>query len=236
MALDREVVPRSPVPNPPRLFLESGDRLTRAEFERRYQAMPHVKRAELIEGVVYVASPVRFGSHGRPHSLANVWLGVYAADTPGVEVADNTTVRLDPDNEVQPDVLLSLDPSLGGCAKRTEDDYLEGPPELVMEVAASSASIDRHTKLHVYQRNRVSEYVVWQVMDQRLDWFALREGAYEPLVPDARGILHSEVFPGLRLAVAALLAGDFAAVLAEQQQGNRSAEHVAFTRRLKSET
>lgn len=45
--------------------LESGDRLTRAEFERRYEAAPEHFKAELIEGVVYVASPVRI-FHGNP--------------------------------------------------------------------------------------------------------------------------------------------------------------------------
>ena len=44
---------------PPRILpLEHGDHLTREEFERRYEAMPHVRKAELIEGVVYMPSPV----------------------------------------------------------------------------------------------------------------------------------------------------------------------------------
>ncbi len=58
-------------------ILESGDRLTRDEFERRYQAMPQLKKAELIEGIVYVASPLRYRRHGRPHSHIMAWLGVY---------------------------------------------------------------------------------------------------------------------------------------------------------------
>src|SRR5262250_2667499 len=88
--------------------LENGDRLTRPEFERRYEAMPHLKKAELIEGVVYVPSPVRYEGHGRQHSAILTWLGVYMASTPGVGAGDNTTVRLDLDNEPQPDALLRL--------------------------------------------------------------------------------------------------------------------------------
>ena len=91
--------------------LENGDRLTRREFERRYAARPDIKKAELIEGVVHMPSPVRFASHGEPHSWVLAWLGTYCASTPGVRVADNTTVRLDSNNEPQPDALLRIEPA-----------------------------------------------------------------------------------------------------------------------------
>ncbi len=119
--------------------LESGDRLTRQEFERRYQVMPQIK-AELIEGVVYVASPVRIANQGRPHAVLVGWLLVYKAATPGVDLADNSTVRLDADNEAQPDALLRLESEVGGNSRISEDDYVEGAPELIVEIAASSAS------------------------------------------------------------------------------------------------
>src|SRR5437867_3313979 len=162
-------------------LLESGDHLSREEFERRYEALPDLKKAELIEGVVYVGSPVRIDVHGKPHGLITGWLAVYTAATPGVELADNTTVRLDVRNEPQPDALLRLDPAAGGRSRTSEDGYVEGPPELAVEVAASSASIDRHAKFRVYERNGVGEYLLWQVLDRRLDWCALREGVYVPL-------------------------------------------------------
>lgn len=38
----------------PSIPLENGDRLSRFEFEHRYQAMPELKKAELVEGVVYI--------------------------------------------------------------------------------------------------------------------------------------------------------------------------------------
>jgi len=125
--------------------LENGDRLTRYEFERRYEAMPHLKKAELIDGVVYMGSPVRFERHGKPHSYAIGWLAVYCAATPGVDLGDNATVRLDVDNEPQPDALLRLDPSVGGQSRISDDDYVEGAPELIVEIAASSASYDLHS-------------------------------------------------------------------------------------------
>ncbi|BAY19296.1 hypothetical protein NIES21_51560 [Anabaenopsis circularis NIES-21] len=141
--------------------LENGDKLTRAEFERRYHAMPNLKKAELIERVVYVASPVRAKTHGKPHSRIMTWLGTYEAATLGVETLDNTTVRLDADNEPQPDALLRIEQ--GGQSSITEDDYVEGAPELIVEIAASSASYDLHEKLKVYRRNQVQEYLVWRV-------------------------------------------------------------------------
>ena len=219
----------SPEPTPP---LELGDRLTRPEFERRYDAMPHLRKAELIEGVVHMPSPVRYRRHGRPHALLMGWLIHYEAATPGVETAENSTARLDLDNEPQPDAVLLIDPARGGQARISEDDYIENAPELVVEVASSSVSIDLTTKLHAYRRNGVRDYVVWRVFDRAVDWFVLRNGQYERLGPDAEGLLRSETFPGLWLDVPALLRGDVASVLAAVQRGLTSLEHNAFVVRL----
>jgi hypothetical protein len=212
--------------------LESGDRLTRVEFERRYEAMPNLRKAELIEGVVFMPSPLRLQRHGRPGRFLSTWMGNYEVATPGVMGADNATVRLDLDNEPQPDGLLLIDPARGGQARISADDYVELAPELVDEIAASSVSIDLHTKFHVYRRNGVREYIVWRVLDKKIDWFILREGQFERLMPDADGILKSEVFPGLWLDEAALLQGDMPRVLEIVQQGINSPEHAAFVTRL----
>lgn len=216
------------------LPLESGDRLTRCEFERRYSSRPDIKKAELIEGVVYMPSPVRARSHGEPHGRIMTWLGVYCAATPGIQLADNTTVRLDLDNEPQPDALLRLEPEAGGHSRISVDDSIEGAPELIVEVASSSAAYDLHDKLHVYRRNGVQEYLVWQVYDRRVDWFRLAEDTYVSLAQDAEGIIPSQVFPGLRLAVSALLAGDMAQVLAELQKGLETTQHATFVERLRT--
>ncbi|WP_017327683.1 Uma2 family endonuclease [Synechococcus sp. PCC 7336] len=208
--------------------LESGDKLTRTEFERRYEAMPHVKKAELVEGIVYMASPLRFRSHGNPRSRIVTWLGVYEAATPGVVSGDNATVRLDVDNELQPDALLRFE--RGGQSVISADDYVEGAPELIVEIAASSASLDLGDKLDVYCRNGVREYLVWRVYDRAFDWFRLQAGVYDRV--EGVGIIRSEQFPGLWLDPAALLAGNSGQVLAVLQQGLSSAEHRAFVERL----
>ncbi len=213
-------------PIPP---LESGDRLTRYEFERRYTAMPHLKKAELIEGIVYMASPVRSTSHGQPHGRLMTWLGVYEAATRGVAVNDNTTVRLDSDNEPQPDALLRIEN--GGSSLLSEDDYIEGAPELVVEVAASSAANDLHDKKKVYRRNGVQEYIVWQVLNEKLDWFTLENGEYVSMKADKNGVIKSLVFPGLWLDIRALLAGEMVTVLVVLQQGLNSKEHAEFVQR-----
>lgn len=133
--------------------LENGDRLTRYEFERRYNAMPHLKKAELIEGVVYMPAALRFRSHAKPHGNLIVWLGMYQIFTPGVQLGDNPTVRLDLDNAPQPDVVLLIDEQCGGQARLSQDDYVEGAPEFIAEVAASSAAIDLGDKKRAYRRN-----------------------------------------------------------------------------------
>jgi Uma2 family endonuclease len=211
------------------LPLENGDRITRAEFERRYDAMPNLKKAELIEGVVYMGSPVRV-IHGTPHAYIIGWLFTYRAATPGVALADNTTVRLDPDNEPQPDALLRIE--VGGQSTITEDNYIEGAPEFIAEIAASSAAYDLQEKLRVYRRNGVQEYLIWQVYNQRVDWFRLREGEYVALSIDEAGIIRSEVFPGLWLSVPALVAGNLTEVQSVLQMGVGTTEHQAFLEQL----
>ena len=212
--------------------LENGDRLSRNEFERRYEAMPWLNKAELIEGVVYMGSPVRSEVHAEPHAAMVTWTGVYRAATLGVKVADNGTLRLDADNEPQPDVMLRIDARAGGASWLSLSDYVEGAPELVIEVSASSASLDLGGKRTVYRRNGVREYIVWQIYDRRVDWWALREGEYQPLLPDDAGVLRSEVFPGLWLDVPALIADNLANLLATLQHGLSSDEHTAFVAQL----
>jgi len=212
--------------------LENGDKLTRHEFERRYHAMPNLKKDELIEGVVYVASPVRAKQHGKPHARIMGWLIAYEAATPGVEALDNTTVLLDTDNEPQPDALLRIE--TGGQSRINKDDYVEGAPELIVEIAASSASYDLHEKLKVYRRNQVQEYLIWRVYDYQFDWFRLQQGEYIQLQPNADNIICSQIFPGLWLDKIALLGGDLGTVLAVLQQGLASPEHENFISRLSS--
>lgn len=215
-------------PIPP---LENGDRLTRREFERRYAARPDLEKAELIEGVVRMPSPVSL-SHAEPHAAIQTLLLVYGACTPGVRGADNATVRLDLDNEPQPDALLWIEPDAGGQARVSEDGYLEGAPELIVEVAAGSASIDMHDKLRAYLRNGVREYLVWRTREERIDWFERADGEYRPLPRDDRGVIRSRVFPGLRIAADALLRGNLADALREVERGVGSPEHRAFAARL----
>lgn len=194
--------------------------------------MPHVKKAELIEGVVYIASPVRFESHAEPHGYVITWLGVYCSLTPGVRLGDNATVRLDPDNEVQPDALLRIEPAQEGNSQISDDGYVDNAPELIVETTYSSAAYDLHDKLEVYRRNGVKEYLVWQTYDNQLNWFRLREGEYKPLTSDANGVINSEVFPGLCLAVKTMLKGDLSEVLSVLQNGMETDEHRAFVERL----
>jgi Uma2 family endonuclease len=214
--------------------LESGDRLTRDEFERRYDAMPNLKKAELIQGVVYVTSPVRHRYHGRQHYHLLNWLGSYEARTPGVEGGDNCTLRLDLNNEPQPDCVFFIQPEHGGRVRIDADGYIQGAPDLVAEITASTASYDLHDKLDTYRRNGVREYLVCRVFDQRVDWFVLREGRYEPIPAAPDGSVRSSVFPGLWLDPAALLRGDLPTLLALVQQGLASPEHAAFTAQLRA--
>lgn len=211
--------------------LENGDRLTRPEFERRYHATPNVK-AELIEGVVYMASPLRHEQHGKPHSRMMTWLGVYQASTPGIDLSIEPTVRLDLDNEPQPDGVLFIEPQKGGQTRISQEGYIEGSPELIVEIAASSAAIDLGDKKRVYRRNGVLEYLVWLSYENQLYWFVLEDGEYIQLTADENNMIRSRVFPGLWLAANELLTGNMKQVLRVLQTGLESVEHQAFVEQL----
>ncbi|MBY0229315.1 MAG: Uma2 family endonuclease [Gemmataceae bacterium] len=223
-------VPRAPSVPP----LIHGERLTRDEFERRYDAMPGVKKAELIEGVVHMPSPVHWVGHGSPHASLIWFLVNYSLATPGTQVGDNATARMGTASAPQPDGSMIILPSHGGRTRISEDDYLEGGPELATGASASSAPLDLGEKFRLYQRTGVQEYLVWRVPDGEVDWFALRRRRYQRLAPQPDGTIRSVVFPGLWLAVPALVAGDLAGVLATLQAGLASPEHAAFLAQLQA--
>jgi Uma2 family endonuclease len=211
--------------------LNPGDCLTRTEFERRYATHPEIKKAELLNGVVYMPSPTRV-IHSQAHALAVLWLGSYAVATPGLRVDDNVTVRLGPEDEVQPDALLRVEQERGGKTRLTPDGYLEGSPELVVEIAASSAAYDLHVKRDVYARSGVEEYIAVQVYERQVSWFGLHDGGYATFAEGEDGILRSERFPGLWLDPTALLAGNARRVLDALQSGLATPEHSAFAAQL----
>jgi Uma2 family endonuclease len=211
--------------------LRAGDRLARDEFERRYDAMPDVKKAELIEGVVYMPSPVSTDDHGSPQVDLVCWIGIYRAFTEGVQAADNATVRLDWDNDPQPDAFLRILPEYGGRT-RSSGRFINGGPEWVGEVTASRVSYDLFDKKDAYRRNGVQEYLVWRVEDRAVDWFTLQGGDYVPRAPGADGIHRSAVFPGLWLDAPALISGNMRRVIEVIQQGVATDEHAEFVKRL----
>jgi Uma2 family endonuclease len=223
--------------------LRNGDHLTREEFHRRYEAMGEGVRAELIEGIVYLwstpemPSPVSVDHHGKPHARLVTCLGYYESKTPGVILADNSTVFLDGVGEPQPDVLVGIPVAAGGrtkLIKQGNKQYIDGAPDLVAEIAASTVSIDLNAKLVAYQRNGVGEYLVVITEDQReVRWMSLVEGRFQPIPPDpADGLLKSRLFPGLWLDPAALLAGDLPKLFAAIDRGCVTPEHADFAARL----
>ena len=212
-------------------LLENGDHLSASEFLRRYETSPEVKKAELINGIVYMASPIRADVHGEPDSMLQGWLWHYAVATPGVKSATNTTVRLGPDDVPQPDGLLRITPECGGKSRLDPKGYLQGAPELIVEIAASTASLDAREKLASYRRAGVREYLLWRTTDKEIDWWILEEDEYRPL-PASAGSLRSQAFPGLWLDTAALLAGNGKALMDKLNEGLQSPEHTAFLAEL----
>jgi hypothetical protein len=209
--------------------LAAGDKLTRDEFLRRWQANPEIKNAELIGGLVYIASPVSV-EHGDMDGDVGAWLAVYKAGTQGTASGHNTTSFL-LDDTPQPDLNLRILPEYGG-GSWVEDRFLHGVPELLAEICRSSASYDLHVKLDLYQAARVPEYLAILLYEQEIRWHVLVNGKYQLLSADADGLWRSRAFPGLWLDGKALLARDLQQVLARLQDGLQSPEHQQFVANL----
>jgi Uma2 family endonuclease len=220
---------RTPVVDAPRTLVE-GQRLDQPTFHALYEAMPPGARAELIDGIVYMPSPV-----GLAHTFAQVpvimWLGQYPEDTSGVQVLDNASAILGWKSEPQPDCLLRILPECGG-RRSDERGYVVGAPELVVEVAKATRYVDLGPKLGEYERVGVLEYIVRAVDPDEILWFTQEQGVLIQRAVGEDGLYHSTVFPGLWLDPQALIRGDTRRQRAVVDLGCATPEHAAFVARL----
>jgi Uma2 family endonuclease len=211
--------------------LVNGDRMSQPEFHRRYQAYPGDVKCELVGGIVYMASPLGL-DHSDYDDEIGFALGLYRRSTPGVQVLHNATTILGEESEPQPDLGLRIRPAFGGRSGTSTDNYVQGAPELLVEIAHSTRALDMHGKRNDYQRAGVVEYLVLCVEEQQLHWFHFPGAGL--IRPNRRGISRSRVFPGLWLDGAALLRCDSGRVAEAIGQGLASREHATFVRRLQA--
>jgi Uma2 family endonuclease len=214
--------------------LENGDQLDQPTFHARYQAMPEDCRAELIGGIVYMASPQKI-PHSETQLLVARWLDEYAEATPGTKALLNNTQILGPESEPEPDVCLFITPESGGRVYVDEEEYLHGAPELIVEVSSSTESIDLHRKKFDYQKAGVREYVVLALRMQQVFWFVRQRGKYKEVPLPGDGIFRSRIFSGLCLDAEAMLRCQRQGVLAALKQGLATAEHAAFVAKLRKQ-
>lgn len=212
-------------------LLANGDRMKQPEFHRRYLAYPDDVKFELIGGIVYMASPLRY-PHGAYSQLLSGVFCLYAAATPGVEGADNVTTILGEESEPQPDLALRLLAEYGGQSHVGEDEYLRGAPELLAEVAYSSRAIDLNQKREDYEQAGVKEYLVLSLEERQLHWFDFAENRL--IRPNRQGVSRSVVLPGLWIDNEALVARDRPRVIELAQKGLASRAHAAFVKRLRA--
>jgi Uma2 family endonuclease len=213
--------------------LREGERLTQPEFHARYLAMPEDARAELINGVVSMASPLS-QTHVSSDAIALRWLFAYEDATPGVVVHANATVIFGEEGEVQPDAYLRVLSEYGGRCQ-LDGEYIRGAPELIIEIAVTTEAKDLGEKYAAYERAGVLEYVVQLPRQRSVLWFASVNGRFEALPLDEDGLYRSRCFPGLWLDPAALLGGDIARVREIIATGIATPDHATFVRSLQQE-
>jgi len=222
-------MPSAAVALPPPLF--EGDRLTTGEFLRRWEVLPDLKYAELIDGVVFLGSPLSL-NHGRIHYRLTGWLNAYEMRTPGCEGGNDTTWVMGNDNVLQPDIFLRILPDWGGQSGSTPGGkYGAGAPELIVEVCGSSLSRDLGVKLELYRREGVKEYLTVELTTRSVTWRQLAKDRYREMRPGADGLLRSKAFPGLWLDPKAVWGGD---ILQALELGLQAPEHAAFAKRLQA--
>lgn len=209
--------------------LITGMQMDREEFTRRWEKLPHLKNAELIEGTVFVSSPVSL-LHGNNDLAIHAWLGAYQALTPGVDAGCHVTYYM-LESAPQPDAMLRIRPEYGGNSGE-HGIYGAGAPELIAEVCGSSTDPDFGPKLHLYHRAGVREYITADTLMRRLKWRALSKGSYRDLEPGPDGILRSVAFPGLWLKPEHLWKCDLGGIFRIVRRGLGSPEHKAFVGKL----
>jgi Putative restriction endonuclease len=210
--------------------LTTGEKMSKAEFLCRWEALPGLKFAELIEGVVFVPSPLSL-NHGERDSTIIGWLCYYAFRTPGCHVGNNTTWEM-LESVPQPDVHLRIEPEHGGQSS-VIGKYPVGAPELAVEICLTSTEVDFGPKLRLYERAGVREYITLELLAKRIVWRVLRDRVYQALEPDADQVFRSIVFPGLWLDQDAFWRNDGTRMLATLEAGLATAEHQEFAARLR---
>ena len=198
--------------------LAAGDVLSADQYWARYAASPPGIAAERINRKVYLMSPLKAATHGDPHALLSLWLGTYASEVGGLIVSDNPTIRLNVDNDPQPDLCMRR---VGGKSRLDEDGYLVGTPEMVLEVAASSASYDLGEKREIYEAAGVQEYLVYEAFQGAIHWWRLAEDRFV-MIGLQSGLYRSNQFPGLWLDPDALRQHDSRRLLRALGQGLHS--------------
>lgn len=225
-AVDRTI----PAPRNGYVPLHNGDHMDAETFHALYEQTPEGFKAELIGGIVYVASPV-YGFHADPHARAMTWLGLYMTRTPGVQLLDNCSMRLDEENELQPDAMLRIRSEYAGRSSLNEKGVVVGPPELLLEVAYTSRNIDLKQKMRQYEQAGVEEYVVVLAEKNEVEWFYMFNNRFRPLRATA-GLLKSKVFPGLWLEPATLFSDSTDSLLDAVVEGTDSNGHSKLVAKL----
>ena len=207
-----------------------GEQLTRGEFMRRWEAMPDLKFAELIDGIVHMPSPLA-DIHSDFQIRISVWLAQYAMATVGCAVRANGTCLMSKRNVPQPDLALKILAEYGGQSWM-EGEYPGGAPELIVEISHTTGARDSGVKQRLYERSGVLEYLIVKSKKRQLVWHELVEGKYREIQPGADGLFRSRVFPGLWLNAEALWNCDYAALSTAVQQGTSTPEHAEFVGKL----
>jgi Uma2 family endonuclease len=166
-------------------------------FEEFLDLIPDGEKADLIDGVIYMASPDNTDASDLTGWLGAILYTFVEMKGLGKVYQSRVAYRLGRKRGPEPD--LGFVPKELEASRRR--GYIDGPPALAMEIVSpESVGRDYVLKRAQYEQAGVREYWIIDPDEQRATLLVLRQGHYEEVAP-VDHVLASEVVPGFRLDV-----------------------------------
>jgi Uma2 family endonuclease len=163
-------------------------------FGQFCERIPEGLKADLIDGVIHVASPDNL-----KHYEIDFWLAEIIArflrkrKIKGRVFGWRIAFRLDDENGPEPD-LAYVGPERTHLIRAT---HVKGPPDWALEIVSPSSVERDYTQKHdQYERFGVPEYWIIDPVEERMTCYRLGKNGKYKEIRSREGKIHSQVIPG----------------------------------------